>query len=72
MMTTQLTVSSSTSLRKRWLTDISASSGHSWNQSILVLFVTAGNLRLLIRRVLPTGEKQRTTCHMTTLDVGTE
>ena len=52
----------STSSRKRLLTDINASSGHSWNQSILVQLVMAGNLRLLTRSVLPTGEKHNTTC----------
>jgi len=40
---------------------MSASCGHSWNQSMLVVLVTAGNLRPRTRRVLPTGEKHSTT-----------
>ena len=43
------------------LTDLSASSGHSWNQSICVQLTTAGNLRPRTRNVEPTGEKQSTT-----------
>ena len=56
-----LTFNNSTSSRKRALTDFRASSGHSWNQSIDVQLVMAGNFLLLTRRVEPTGEKQRTT-----------
>ena len=56
-----LTVMSSTSERKRWLTETRASSGHSWNQSMLVQFTRAGNLRARTLRVDPTGEKQSTT-----------
>ena len=48
-------------------TDMSASSGHSWNQSMQVQLTTAGNFRPLTLSVLPTGEKQRTTfnCFLT-------
>ena len=42
-------------------TDTKASLGHSWNQSVLVVLMRAGNLRLLLRRVLPCGEKHNTT-----------
>ena len=56
-----LTGISSTSERNRELTDIRASCGHSWNQSILVQLTMAGNLRLLTLRVVPTGEKHSTT-----------
>ena len=49
------------SSRKRWATEISASRGHAWNQSIVVQLVSAGNLRQRTRNALPTGEKQRTT-----------
>lgn len=56
-----LTARSSTSSKKRADTEFRASSGHSWNQSILVQLVTAGNFLLLTRRVDPTGEKQSTT-----------
>ena len=55
------TGSCSTSSMKRLLTDTKASSGHSWNQSIAVQLVTAGNLRLRTLSVEPTGEKQSTT-----------
>ena len=51
----------STSERKRLLTEMSASSGQGWNQSMLVQFTMAGNLRLLTLRVVPTGEKHSTT-----------
>ena len=51
----------STSERNRELTDIRASCGHSWNQSILVQLTMAGNFRLLTLRVVPTGEKHSTT-----------
>ena len=57
-----LTGSSSLSSRNRLLTDTSASSGHSWNQSILVQLTTAGNFLLLTRSAFPTGEKHNTTC----------
>ena len=50
------------SAKKRPLTEMSASSGHSWNQSMDVQLVTAGNFRLRTRRVEPTGEKHSTTC----------
>lgn len=56
-----LTVSRSTSSRNLRLTEINASSGHSWNQSMQVQFVTAGNRLLRTRKVFPTGEKQRMT-----------
>lgn len=56
-----LTSMSPVSSRNRLLTDTSASSGHSWNQSMAVQFTTAGNLRARTRRVEPTGEKQRMT-----------
>jgi len=52
---------SSMSFKKRSDTDRRASCGHSWNQSIDVQLTRAGNLRDLTRRVVPTGEKQRTT-----------
>lgn len=56
------TLISSTSDRNLELTDMSASCGHSWNQSIQVQLTIAGNLRLLILSVVPTGEKHKTTC----------
>ena len=48
-------------------TDIRASSGHSWNQSMQVQLTIAGNFLPLILKVLPTGEKQSTTfnCFLT-------
>ena len=48
-------------------TDIRASVGHSWNQSIQVQLTRAGNFLPLTRKVLPTGEKQRITfnCFLT-------
>lgn len=49
------------SSRNLLLTDTSASSGHSWNQSMAVQFTKAGNLLARTRRVEPTGEKQRMT-----------
>lgn len=52
---------SSTSERNLELTDIKASSGHSWNQSMLVQLTMAGNLRARTRSVDPTGEKHSTT-----------
>ena len=55
------TVSCSQSSMNRRLTETRASSGHSWNQSIAVQLVTAGNLRPRTRRVEPTGEKHNTT-----------
>lgn len=58
----RLTSSCSKSSMNLLLTDTKASCGHSWNQSIAVQLVTAGNLRLLTRSVEPTGEKHRTTC----------
>lgn len=42
-------------------TELRASTGHSWNQSIEVQFVTAGNFRLLTLSADPTGEKHNTT-----------
>lgn len=56
-----LTSMSPVSSRKRLLTDTSASSGHSWNQSMAVQLTTAGNRRARTRSVEPTGEKQRMT-----------
>ena len=56
-----LTSMSSTSERNLVLTEVRASSGHSWNQSILVQLTMAGNFRLRIRSVEPTGEKHSTT-----------
>ena len=56
------TVMSSTSERNLELTDIRASCGHSWNQSIQVQLTTAGNLRPRTLNVVPTGEKHNTTC----------
>lgn len=56
-----LTVSISTSSKNLCETDIKAASGHSWNQSMLVQLVIAGNFRLLTRSVAPTGEKHNTT-----------
>jgi hypothetical protein len=55
-----LTLRTSTSCRNLPETDIKASWGHSWNQSITVPLTMAGNLRDLIRRVDPTGEKHST------------
>ena len=43
------------------LTETRASAGHSWNQSIAVQLVTAGNFLPLTRSVVPTGEKHNTT-----------
>ena len=54
--------SDSASLRKRLDTERKASSGHSWNQSMLVQFTIAGNFRARTLRVEPTGEKHNTTC----------
>ena len=51
----------STSERKRELTEIRASSGHSWNQLMLVQLTRAGNLRARTLIVDPTGEKHKTT-----------
>jgi len=51
-----------TSDRKRPATEISASCGHGWNQSMTVLLMSAGNWRARIRNLSPTGEKQSTTC----------
>jgi len=42
-------------------TDIRASSGHSWNQSMDVQLTTPGNFLPLTLNVLPTGEKHSTT-----------
>ena len=42
-------------------TELRASNGHSWNQSIQVQLVTAGNFLLLTLNVEPTGEKHNTT-----------
>ena len=56
-----LTDNNSTSSKNLADTEFKASNGHSWKTSILVQFVMAGNLRLLIRRVEPMGEKHRTT-----------
>lgn len=52
----------STSDRNLELTEMRASSGHSWNQSMLVQLTMAGNLRALTLSVVPTGEKHSTTC----------
>ena len=57
-----LTLMRSTSDRNLELTEMRASSGHSWNQSILVQLTMAGNLRALTLSVVPTGEKHSTTC----------
>lgn len=57
----RLTSMSFVSSRNLLLTDMSASSGHSWNQSMAVQFTKAGNLLARTRRVEPTGEKQRMT-----------
>lgn len=59
----KLTVSSSDSAcsRNRYDTERRASSGHSWNQSMLVQLTMAGNFRDRTLRVDPTGEKQSTT-----------
>lgn len=46
---------------KLLLTDCSATGGHVWNQSIAVQFTRAGNFLVLVLKVKPTGEKQRTT-----------
>ena len=59
----------SVSERKRALTDTSASSGHSWNQSMEVQLTTAGNFLALTLRVEPTGEKHRMTCRRTQAQV---
>ena len=56
----QLTVKSASS-KNLADTEIKASSGHSWNQLILVQLVKAGNFLLRMRRVAPTGEKHKTT-----------
>eukprot|EP00966_Prymnesium_polylepis_P013870 319919-Prymnesium_polylepis.1 len=53
---------SSTSSRKRLDTEVSASSGHGWNQSIPTQFTSAGKRRVRIRIGSPIGEKQRITC----------
>ena len=48
-------------------TDMRASSGHSWNQSMQVQLMMAGNFLPRTLRVLPTGEKHSTTfsCFLT-------
>lgn len=56
-----LTDNSSTSCKNLEDTEFKASTGHSWNQSIHVQLVTAGNFRLLTLNVDPTGEKHNTT-----------
>mmetsp|Transcript_31700 Transcript_31700/g.46427 ORF Transcript_31700/g.46427 Transcript_31700/m.46427 type:complete len:246 (-) Transcript_31700:88-825(-) len=48
--------------RNRWATEISASLGHSWNQSMAVQLISPGNLRARVRRVSPTGLMASTTC----------
>lgn len=60
MVKITLTGKMSSLLRNFSETDSSASCGHSWNQSIYVQFMVAGNLRPLFRKIGPTGEKQRT------------
>ena len=52
----------STSARKRFATDTSASCGHGWNQSMAVLLMSAGKLRARMRKRSPTGLKHSTTC----------
>ena len=47
----------SSSLRNLMDTDISASCGHSWNQSMQVQLMTAGNFLPRTRRVDPTEGK---------------
>ena len=42
-------------------TDVRASSGHGWNQSITVLLIIDGNFLALFLKFSP-GEKQRVTC----------
>lgn len=49
----------STSFKNLADTSIKASSGHSWNQSIEVLLIRAGNILALYLKASPTGEKQR-------------
>ena len=55
---------SSTSPRKRLDTEVSASSGHGWNQSMTTQLTSAGNR--LVRTLIgsPMGEKQRMTCRL--------
>lgn len=53
---------SSTSPRNLLDTDLSASSGHFWNQSMVVQFTSPGNLRALTLRFSPTGLKHSETC----------
>ena len=47
--------------RKRAATDCSASSGHSWNQSIVQQFTREGNLRRRVRKASPSGDMHSTT-----------
>ena len=51
-----------TSCRKRPATEMSASCGQGWNQSMAVLLMSAGKLRARMRNLSPTGLKQSTTC----------
>ena len=61
MQFSELTEMRSISERNLELTEMRASSGHSWDQSMLVQFTMAGNFRARTRRVEPTGEKHSTT-----------
>jgi len=56
-----LTAKTSRSFKNLDETEIRASLGHSWNQSIEEQLVRAGNLRDRILKVDPTGEKHKTT-----------
>ena len=55
---------SSTSPRKRLDTDVSASSGHGWNQSMTTQLTSDGKRRARTRIGSPMGEKQRMTCRL--------
>lgn len=55
---------SSTSPRNLFDTDLSASKGHFWNQSIVVQFTNPGNLRAFTLRFSPTGLKHNDTCRL--------
>ena len=52
------------SVRPRMATFLSASSGHSANQSMVVQFTSAGNMRRRLRKASPMGDMATAMCRL--------